>query len=71
MRNSHRGGPGAPVEKAKDFKGSIGKLQVDGRAKTHPCHGQCPAGQCVPYLGYAVPLHRGAAGRVPPSAHPL
>lgn len=26
MRNSHRGGPGAPVEKAKDFKGSIGKL---------------------------------------------
>lgn len=26
MRNSHRGGPGAPVEKAKDFKDSIGKL---------------------------------------------
>ncbi|MGN0698749.1 MAG: ABC transporter ATP-binding protein [Ruminiclostridium sp.] len=26
MRNSRRGGPGAPVEKAKDFKGSIGKL---------------------------------------------
>lgn len=26
MRNSHRGGPGTPVEKAKDFKGSIGKL---------------------------------------------
>lgn len=26
MRNSHRRGPGAPVEKAKDFKGSIGKL---------------------------------------------
>ena len=48
-----------------------GKLQVDGRAKTHPCHGQCPAGQCVPYLGYAVPLHGCAAGRVPPSAHPL
>ena len=26
MSNSHRRGPGAPVEKAKDFKGSIGKL---------------------------------------------
>ena len=26
MRNSPRRGPGAPVEKAKDFKGSIGKL---------------------------------------------
>lgn len=26
MRNSRRGGPGAPVEKVKDFKGSIGKL---------------------------------------------
>lgn len=26
MRNSRRGDPGAPVEKAKDFKGSIGKL---------------------------------------------
>ena len=26
MRNSRRGGPGAPIEKAKDFKGSIGKL---------------------------------------------
>ena len=48
-----------------------GKLQADGRAKTHPCHGQCPAGQCVPYLGYAVSLHGCAAGRVPPSAHPL
>lgn len=26
MSNSHRRGPSAPVEKAKDFKGSIGKL---------------------------------------------
>ena len=26
MSNSHRRGLGAPVEKAKDFKGSIGKL---------------------------------------------
>ena len=26
MSNSHRRGPGVPVEKAKDFKGSIGKL---------------------------------------------
>ena len=40
-----------------------GKLQADGRAKTHPCHGQCPAGQCVPYLGYAVSLHGCAAGQ--------
>ena len=45
-----------------------GKLQADGRAKTHPCHSQRPAGQCVPYLGYAVPLHGCAAGRIPPSA---